>query len=73
MNTHIVHGPQGCGKSHNLAEIATKLQADMVVEEWAPDDGLLPGALHLTNATPEALAPFSDQAQVLGFTEVMAQ
>jgi len=50
MNTVVVTGPQGCGKSVHAQQLAEQFGCVGVVDEWRPDVELSPGHLHLTNA-----------------------
>lgn len=52
----IVTGPQGCGKTLHASTLAAHLGCGHVVDGWTPGDGLVPGALHLTNEPMETLA-----------------
>lgn len=52
----IVTGPQGCGKTLHASTLAAHLGCGHVVDGWAMGDGLVPGALHLTNEPLETLA-----------------
>jgi Zn-finger protein len=46
----VIHGPAGCGKSHNLARLAGALDhqtLDWVLDGWVPGDLLRPGWLYI--------------------------
>jgi len=45
--------PQGWGKTTMAPTLAAFLGLDWIVEEWHPAQGLLSGALHLTNEPVE--------------------
>ena len=45
----IIFGPQGCGKTRNVAELAAHFGMTRVVEDWTPGDALPDDALALTN------------------------
>lgn len=36
--THVVHGPQGCGKTTNARRIADALQLNNIIDDWQPGD-----------------------------------
>ncbi len=48
MNTVIVTGPQGCGKTLHAAKLKAHFGCTSVVDEWWSGDPIVPGALHLT-------------------------
>jgi len=49
MNTVIVVGPQGCGKTRNAQALVQRLGCRGIVDDWVPGVALVPGALHLTH------------------------
>jgi MoxR-like ATPase len=49
MNTVILSGPQGCGKTRNAVDLQKHFGCGKVVDDWWPGQGLTPGALHLTH------------------------
>ena len=60
MTPHIVYGPQGCGKTQRVHDIAKALGIDTydVVDDWDGKSHLPDGALALTNLNP----PYADSA-----------
>jgi hypothetical protein len=48
--TVILSLPPGLGKTTVGAALARKLGCTSIVDEWSPKYGVVPGALHLTNA-----------------------
>jgi len=60
----IIHGPQGCGKSHHGTALAAHFGCAEIVHEWNGVEPLPDGALALTNVAP---AVVDSDARVLGF------
>lgn len=52
MKTVILYAPQGWGKSTHAELFRLAFGCESVVDEYAPQDPLTPGALHLTNCVP---------------------
>lgn len=50
MSTVIIYGPAGSGKSQASKEVAKRFGCETIVDEWLPQDSLVTGALHLTQA-----------------------
>lgn len=63
MNT-IIHGPQGCGKSHHGAALAAHFGCSLIVHEWDGVEPIPDGAMALTNTLP---AVVEEGVRVLGF------
>ena len=49
MNTVIVTGPQGSGKTLVAEKLRARFGCAAVVEDWWPGTSITPGALHLTH------------------------
>jgi hypothetical protein len=49
MQTYILSGPQGIGKTHYADELASLLQCRNIVDEWDGRKELPPGTLAITN------------------------
>lgn len=56
MNTVIVTGPQGCGKTSASGQLAQRYGCKSIVDEWYSGMPIVPGALHLT-CDPAPAAP----------------
>lgn len=52
----IFTAPQGWGKTFHAAKLQQDFACANLVDGWCPDDGITPGALHLTNCSPTELA-----------------
>ena len=50
MSTVIIYGPVASGKSQASEEVAKRFGCETIVDEWQPQDVLVTGALHLTQA-----------------------
>lgn len=50
MSTVIIYGPAASGKSQASEEVANCFGCETIVDEWRPQDALVTGALHLTQA-----------------------
>ena len=50
----IVFGAMGCGKTRNKNILCQMLGCSIVVDDWRPDQPLIPGALHLTQQDPRS-------------------
>lgn len=67
MNTLILVGPQGCGKSAHSKLLAQALGCSGVVDDWWPGQPVEPGQLHLTHSPVTSIDPavgvvlFSDE------------
>jgi hypothetical protein len=53
VNAAILSLPQGWGKTTMAPALAAFLGLGWIVEEWCQAQGVLPGALHLTNEPVE--------------------
>ena len=51
----IIHGPQGCGKSHRGAALAAHFGCSEIVHEWNGSEPIPDGALALTNCVPSGV------------------
>lgn len=65
----IFTAPQGWGVNQHINTLKKVFDAELVVENWHPHMGLVPGALHLTIITPTDLADWrqavGDDTQVI--------
>ena len=68
MNTVIVTGPQGCGKTRHAAQLAKALGCEGFVDDWWPGQPLQPGFLHLTSSPVTSIDP---RVPVLTFGEAL--
>lgn len=50
MNTIIVQGPKGCGKTRYAEEIRNFYGCKGIIDGWQPEIGVVKGHVHLTNA-----------------------
>lgn len=67
----IVFGPRACGKTRNKRVLAQMLGCGVVVDDWRPDQFLVPGALHLTDADPRQFGPLRLSATVLSYENLV--
>lgn len=67
MNTVVVKGPQGCGKTFHAQRLAEKFGCVGVVDEWRPGVELTPEHLHLTNAAD--VVSVSPEVRVVRFED----
>lgn len=56
MQSVVIHGPQGCGKTTHAEALARHFGCTQVVQDWNGLDPLPAGALGLTNAPAARLA-----------------
>lgn len=56
MSTVIIYGPPASGKSQISETVADLLGCTSIVDEWSPQDALITGSLHLTQADRYQLA-----------------
>ena len=65
----IFTAPLGWGVNQHINTLKKVFDVDLVVENWYPHMGLVPGALHLTIITPPDLADWrqavGDDTQVI--------
>lgn len=54
----VVYGPPACGKTFHAEAMREAMGANRVVDGWWPGDPIEPGALHLTNAGLDLIAPY---------------
>lgn len=69
VQTVVLSGPQGCGKTLRASELAARFGCRQIVDGWWPGMRTVPGALHLTHARLVAVPSgvrLVDWAQVIG-------
>lgn len=49
MNSIIVYGPPGCGKTTNKDKLARHFNKTLIIDDWIPGDNIPDNALILTN------------------------
>lgn len=69
INTVILYGPQGCGKTRHAETLRRNLGCKHVVDGWMPGDTVEPGGLHLTFIRPNT--KHTDQAKLITFAQAM--
>ena len=69
MQTVIIYGPQGCGKTRHMKDFCELYGCAAWIDDWLPCEPLVPGALHLTFEVPSGL-PAGD-VQIISFDEAM--
>ena len=69
----IVHGPQGCGKTHNAEALQKALGCGTLVDPWWPTQTLHDGALHLTHHHDPRETGIPVDVEVLTYDEAMAK
>ncbi len=62
MNSIIVYGPPGCGKTTNKEKLAAHYSKSHIVDNWTPEDCIPDNALILTNVLGVADAIMFDEA-----------
>lgn len=53
MNTVIVHGPQGSGKTQHAERLKRAFGCMGISDGWFPGEPVVPGMIHLTNVEPD--------------------
>lgn len=76
MNTIIVYGPQGCGKTTNAEALRKHFGCDEIIDDWESDRSAKEGSLHLTSRDFGAAAVYSradwrEDAQIISFRDAM--
>lgn len=62
MNSIIIYGPPGCGKTANKDKLATHYGKSCVIDNWVPGNNIPDNALILTNVPGVADAIMFDEA-----------
>lgn len=63
MKSVLITGPEGCGKTLHAEALRQHFNCATIVDDWTPKDGIVPGALLLTRATPGgAPLPYKSEA-----------
>ena len=69
MQTIIIYGPQGCGKTRHMKDFCELYGCAAWTDDWLPGDPLVPGLLHLTFEVPSGLS--DRDVQIISFDEAM--
>ena len=69
MQTVIIYGPQGCGKTRHMKDFCELYGCASWTDDWLPGDPLVPGLLHLTFEVPSGLSDLD--VQIISFDEAM--
>lgn len=75
MNTVIVYGPRGCGKTTNAEALRKHLCCERIVDDWSAGRKVIEGALHLTTDSASAIIACigSPVPRVVSFGDAMAE
>ncbi len=71
LQTIVIYGPQGCGKTQHAQALATHFSCLFIADEWDGVQPLPDGVLALTNVNPPENP--TDTARWISFSDAMAQ
>jgi hypothetical protein len=74
VNTIIVYGPPGCGKTYHADVLLAHFGLSRLVDEWGPCYPLQAGALHLTEQPRETMLHLEAQgARLVEYTPALVE
>lgn len=68
METIVVYGPQGCGKTRNANRIREHFGLALIVDGWDGNSTLRRGTLALTNVAP----PYRLKVRAIAYADLPA-